>query len=102
MQWELEMMLLLIMVYAQIEMVWHVHSRLSDASDDSILCRYDSFSIFDYIDMTREDKGRIGFWFWVFVVALLLMVILAAKGVTRGNDLGFNVRIDPDSFWPFL
>ena len=102
MQWEFEIMLLLVLVYAQTEMVWHIHSRHSDASEDAILCRYDSFSIFDYIEMTREEKGRIGFWFWVFVCALLMMVIIAAQGVAGGIEPGMNGRIDPDSFWPIL
>jgi len=102
MQWELEIMLLLVLVYAQIEMVWHVHSRRSDVPYDSILCRYASFSIFDYIEMTREEKGRIGFWFWVFVCALLMMVIIAAQGVAGGNEPGMNGRMEPDFLWPIL
>ena len=102
MQWELEIMLLLVMVYSHLEMVWYVHYRRSDVPDDSILCRYDSFSIFDYIEITREEKGRIGFWFWVFVVAVLMMVIIAARGVTGGSEPGINVRFDPDFLWPIL
>jgi len=102
MLWELEIMLLLVLVYSHLEMVWCVHARRSDVPDNSILCRYDSFSIFDYIEITREDRGRIGLWFWVFVVAVLMMVMIAAKGVTGGYEHGINVRIDPDFLWPIL
>ena len=32
--------------------------------------------IFDYIEITRRQDGKIGIWFWIFVVALSVFIAL--------------------------
>ena len=102
MRWEfLGLILLLLMSYSQIEMVSCAYMKQKHKYD-SFFCFYDSYSISDYIEITRAEKGRIGGWFWVFVFSVTVLVFAVVNGIASEYDFGTCIRLNQDDVWPIL
>ena len=104
MRWEyLGLMLLFLMIAARLGMARDLSvSQRDDASRSLIVC-LDSFSVTDYIRITREESGRIGEWFWVFVSsALMLMIVVIEAFIGEPKLSSPLLPPDRDFLWPLL
>lgn len=98
----LGVMLVFLMVYSHIAMVQHAYAKQKNPSESSIFCYYTSYTIFDYITVTSEEDGRIGVWFWAFVISIIVLFCVAVNLIAGNCGYGTTLLKDQDSFWPFL
>lgn len=102
MRWDfLGLIVLLLMAYSQIEMVSCAYVKQKDKYE-GFFCFYSSYSIADYINITREEKGRIGGWFWVFVFSVIVLVVAVVNVMASESDFGSCFRMNQDDIWPIL
>lgn len=102
MRWDfLSLIVLLLMAYSQFEMVSCVYLKQKD-KNANFFCFYNSYSITDYIEITRLEKGRIGNWFWVFVFSVVMLVVAAVNGMVSEYDFDPCFRINQDDVWLIL
>lgn len=102
MRWDsLGIIALLLMVYSQIEMASCAFFKQKQ-NHKSFFCFYNSYSITDYIEISMEEKGRIGGWFWVFLFSIILLVIIFINVMVLGSDLGPCLNTNQDDVWPIL
>ena len=104
MRWEyLGLMLLLLMIAARLGMARDLSVSGRDDDHRSLADCFDSCSLTDYIRITREETGRIGDWFWVFICsAVMLAVVIIA--VLTGDSPPPSPLLPPDRdyLWPVL
>ncbi|OHB25654.1 MAG: hypothetical protein A2X79_07600 [Desulfuromonadaceae bacterium GWB2_53_15] len=102
MRWDfLELIVLLLMTYSQIEMVSCAYLKQKNKYE-SFFCFYTSYSIKDYIEITREEKGRIGVWYWVFVFSVIVLVVAVVNVLASESGFGTNLNLNQDDIWPIL
>lgn len=100
-RWEIfQLYLLLIFVGSWVAMAWSAY-KSRNTSGESLRSFLDRYSVRDYVVGTRSVTGRIGIWFWVFVVSLLLFVVASIQ-VLCGNFTDAGVKLDGDHLWPIL
>ncbi|MDU0458472.1 MAG: hypothetical protein RW306_07015 [Geobacteraceae bacterium] len=100
-RWEIfQLYLLLIFVGSWVAMAWNAY-KSRNTSGETLRSFLDRYSVRDYVVGTRSLTGRIGIWFWVFVVSLLLFVVASIQ-VLCGNFTDAGVRFDGDHLWPVL
>lgn len=102
MRWDfMQLIMLLLMAYSQFEMVHFAYLR-KKGNFESFFCFYKSYSIIDYIKLTREEKGRIGGWFWLFVFSAIVFVVVVVNGMVLESEFGDSLRMNRDDVWIVL
>lgn len=102
MRWDfIQIIMLLLMIYSQIEMVTFVYLKHKDKYPN-LLSFYNYCSIYDYIRISREEKGRIGGWFWVFALSAFALVVAVINGMVSESEFGDGIRMKQDDIWPIL
>lgn len=85
MPWELlELILVVVMVFSQIAMINHATAKVKDQSSATFIFFYNVFRIPEYIEITRKENGRIGGWFWAFMISIVLLIVVVALQVITG------------------
>ncbi len=85
MPWELlELILVVVMVFSQIAMINHATAKDKDQSSATFIFFYNVFRIPEYIEITRKENGRIGGWFWAFMISIVLLIVVVALQVITG------------------
>lgn len=100
-RWEIcQLYLLLIFVGSWVAMTWSAYKNRK-SPEEPLRSFLDRCSVSGYVVGTRSVSGRIGIWFWVFVISLLLFVVASIQ-VLCGNFTNFGVKFDGDHLWPIL
>lgn len=100
-RWEMcQLYLLLLFVGSWVAMTWSTY-KSRKSSEEPLRSFLDRCSVSDYIVGTRSVSGRIGIWFWVFVISLLLFVGASIQ-VLCGDFTNAGVKVDGDYLWPIL
>ena len=65
-----ELFCVILMIYSGISMITYAQSKKNGKS--SI---FNLLEIFEYIEITRKEKGRIGRWFWICLISIGLLIL---------------------------
>lgn len=79
----LEVILVVVAVFSLIAMINQAIAKDPDKSSTSVF--YNPLRTVDYIKISRAEKGRIGGWFWTFLVSIVFLVIIVAVQVITGR-----------------
>ncbi len=67
------MILVVVAVISAVAMISHVNIKRGNKK----FWLYNPFLIADYISVTRNNTGRIGTIFWIFLVAIIALIIFS-------------------------
>ena len=86
MPWGLfEVILVVAALFSQVAMINHAMAKDKDQSLSAFIYFYNVFRIPEYIEITKKEKGRIGEWFWTFVVSMILLIFVVMMEVITGT-----------------
>ncbi len=86
MPWGLfEVILVVAALFSQFAMINRAMAKDKDQSLSSLIFFYNVFRIPEYIEITRKEKGRIGGWFWIFVVSICLLIFVVILEAITGS-----------------
>lgn len=71
----LELLFFILILFSGISMISYAQSK----NDEKSLF-FNPMGIYEYILITKQERGRIGIWFWVFSVSIVFLFILFFTG----------------------
>lgn len=75
---------MVIVVFSQIAMINHAVGKDTEKPASSWIV-YNPLRTADYITITKREKGRIGGWFWTFLVAVACLAIVVVVEMIMGQ-----------------
>jgi len=78
-----EMILVVVVVFSQIAMINHATARDKEKGEETSIL-YNPLRMVDYIKITTAAKGRIGLWFWTFLTAIILLIVVVIVEIITG------------------
>jgi len=71
MHWNLLILIFVIsVIYSLVAMINYATSKDEDQSMANFIFFYNPFRVIEYVQLTKEEKGKIGGWFWVHLASL--------------------------------
>lgn len=80
----LEVILVVIVVFSQIAMINHALAKDTEKSTGTWVV-YNPLRTADYFAITKMENGRIGGWFWTFLVSIACLAILVIVELITGK-----------------
>lgn len=74
----IDILLLGFALVAQMVMVRFVCIKEGDRRIYPVFMLYNIYRIFEYAEITRRERGRVGCWFWCFLLSFMLLCLALA------------------------
>ncbi len=65
-----ELIFVVLMIFSGIFMITHAQSKKGENS-----WFYNPMEIIEYVKITKKESGKIGIWFWIFIICLMIQTI---------------------------
>ena len=65
-----ELIFVVLMIFSGISMITYAQSKKGENS-----WFYNPMEIIEYVQITKKESGKIGIWFWIFIISVSFLVL---------------------------
>ncbi len=66
-----EIIFVILMIFSGISMITYVQAKKDEKS-----WFYNPIEIIEYVQMTKKESGKVGNWFWLFILSIFILLLL--------------------------